>query len=141
YASTCTSCQNSCGILIKTREGRPIKVDGNPDHPVNRGKICAKGQASILNLYDPERLNEPLRKRNNILNETSWKNVDDDIIAALSLAGSKEIALITNSITSPTSLKVIEDFQKKYPSTKVYSYELFDDKIRNSAWKKVYGSG
>ena len=62
YASTCTACANSCGILIKTREGRPIKVDGNPDHPVNKGKICAKGQANILNLYDPERLKKPLKK-------------------------------------------------------------------------------
>lgn len=141
YASTCTSCANSCGILIKTREGRPIKIDGNPDHPVNKGKICAKGQASILNLYDPERLNEPLRKRNNILTETSWKNVDDDIIAALTLAGNKEIAIVTNSVTSPTALKVFEDFKKKYPSTKIYTYELFNDEVRNSAWRKSYGSG
>jgi MoCo/4Fe-4S cofactor protein with predicted Tat translocation signal len=61
YASTCTSCGGACGIIIKTREGRPIKVDGNPLHPVNKGKICAKGQASILNLYDPERLKSPLQ--------------------------------------------------------------------------------
>ena len=46
YASTCTACSQMCGILIKTREGRPIKIDGNPDHPINQGKICAKGQAS-----------------------------------------------------------------------------------------------
>lgn len=141
YASTCTSCANACGILVKTREGRPIKIDGNPDHPVNKGKICAKGQASILNLYDPERLSEPLSKRNNILTATSWKNADDDIIAALSLAGSKEIAIVVNRITSPTALKVFEDFQKKYPTTKIYSYELFNDSIRNSAWMKSYGSG
>lgn len=141
YASTCTSCANSCGILIKTREGRPIKVDGNPDHPVNKGKICAKGQASILNLYDPERLSEPMRLRNNILTGTNWKTADDDIIAALSLAGSKEIAIVTNSITSPTALKVFEDFKKKYPTTKIYSYELFSDAVRNNAWQKSYGSG
>src|SRR5512143_4328833 len=61
YASTCTGCAQACGILIKTREGRPIKIDGNPDHPVNRGAICARGQASILNLYDPNRLRSPRR--------------------------------------------------------------------------------
>jgi molybdopterin-containing oxidoreductase family iron-sulfur binding subunit len=59
YASTCTACPQACGILIKTREGRPLKIDGNPDHPINQGKICAKGQASILNLYDPYRLRAP----------------------------------------------------------------------------------
>jgi len=53
YASTSTACSHGCGILIKTREGRPIKVDGNPDHPVSQGKTCAKCQSSILSLYDP----------------------------------------------------------------------------------------
>ena len=93
YASTCNGCGQSCGILIKTREGRPIKVDGNPDHPVNQGKICAKGQASILGLYDPERLHEPLKLRS----EISWKKADQEIIAELSEArnNGKEIAIIT----------------------------------------------
>ena len=141
YASTCTSCANSCGILIKTREGRPIKVDGNPDHPINKGKICAKGQANILNLYDPERIKTPLKNSNSVFNEISWKKVDDEVISALSFAGSKEIALISNTITSPTMLKVIEDFKAKYPSVKLYSYELFNDTIKNSAWRKTYGSG
>ena len=59
YASTCTGCANACGMLVKTREGRPIKVDGNPDHPINKGKLCTKGQASVLNLYDPGRIREP----------------------------------------------------------------------------------
>ena len=141
YASTCTSCANSCGILIKTREGRPIKVDGNPDHPVNKGKICAKGQANILNLYDPERIKTPLKNSNSVFNEISWKKVDDEVISALSFAGSKEIALISHTITSPTMLKVIEDFKAKYPSVKLYSYELFNDTIKNTAWRKTYGSG
>jgi len=61
YASTCAGCRQACGTLIKTREGRPVKIDGNPDHPVNRGKLCAKGQASILSLYDPARLRSPRR--------------------------------------------------------------------------------
>ena len=141
YASTCTACANACGILIKTREGRPIKVDGNPDHPVNKGKICAKGQANILNLYDPERLKNPLKQRDGIFNSIDWKTADNDILAALSFAGSKEIAIVTNTITSPTSLKVFEDFKVKYPSTKIYSYELFNDSAKNTAWRKTNGTG
>src|SRR5574338_248647 len=141
YASTCTACANSCGILIKTREGRPIKVDGNPDHTVNKGKICAKGQANVLNLYDPERLKNPLKQRDGIFNSVDWKAADADIVAALSFAGSKEIAVLTHTITSPSSLKVLEDFKVKFPSTKIYSYELFNDSVKNSAWKKTNGSG
>ena len=56
YASTYNYNSQSHGILIKTREGRPVKVDGNPDHPVNKGKVTAICQATLLNLYDPDRL-------------------------------------------------------------------------------------
>ncbi|AFH49098.1 Alternative complex III protein ActB [Ignavibacterium album JCM 16511] len=140
YASTCTACANSCGILIKTREGRPIKVDGNPEHPVNQGKICSKGQANILNLYDPERLQQPLKRTSTGFDSTEWKKADSEIIAALSMAGSKEIAVVTHSVTSPTFTKVLEDFKAKFPSTKIYSYELFNNSNRKSAWFKCYGS-
>ncbi len=141
YASTCTACENSCGILIKTREGRPIKVDGNPEHPVNKGKICAKGQANILNLYDPERLQQPLKKSASGFDNVDWKKADNDIIASLSMAGNKEIAIVTHTITSPTFLKVLEEFRSKFPSAKIYSYELFNNSNRNSAWFKCYGNG
>jgi MoCo/4Fe-4S cofactor protein with predicted Tat translocation signal len=74
YASTCTSCSNACGILIKTREGRPIKIDGNPDHPVSKGKICAQGQASIMSLYDPDRLKNPKKKLDRRFVDYNWKD-------------------------------------------------------------------
>ncbi|HXR97913.1 MAG TPA: TAT-variant-translocated molybdopterin oxidoreductase [Terriglobales bacterium] len=61
YASTCTECAAGCGILLKTHEGRPTKVEGNPLHPINRGSLCARGQASLFNLYDPDRLRTPVR--------------------------------------------------------------------------------
>ena len=141
YASTCTLCPNACGILIRTREGRPIKVDGNPDHPVNKGKICAKGQANTLNLYDPERLKTPLKKSGSGFDEIKWKDADSEIISALNSVGDKEIAIISHTIISPTGSKVLEDFRKKYPSTKIYSYELFNDSFKNSAWQKCYGTG
>ncbi len=138
YASTCNGCGQACGILIKTREGRPIKVDGNPDHPINKGKICAKGQASILDLYDPERLKAPRFNRNDI----SWKSVDENIITALNEAqrDGKEIAIVTDRITSPTTKKVLDDFVSKYPNTKIYSHSLVNDEQRRQAWLESYGT-
>jgi MoCo/4Fe-4S cofactor protein with predicted Tat translocation signal len=140
YASTSTACSHGCGILIKTREGRPIKVDGNPDHPVSQGKTCAKCQSSILSLYDPERLQYPVRKSGADFIKTSWKDADNAIISALSKSGGKQVAIIAHSVISPTGKKVLDDFVKKYPGTKIYSYELFNEEIRNSAWKKCYGT-
>jgi MoCo/4Fe-4S cofactor protein with predicted Tat translocation signal len=141
YASTCSACSNACGILIKTREGRPIKADGNSDHPVSKGKLCAKGHANILNLYDPERLQSPKKRSEGTYGEISWHNADWEITSALSKAGDKEISVISKGINSPTGKKVLEDFKAKYPSVKVYSYELFNNKIKDSAWQKSYGSG
>ncbi|MGH9533651.1 MAG: Fe-S cluster-containing hydrogenase [Terriglobales bacterium] len=61
YATTCQECSAACGLVVKTRDGRPIKVEGNPEHPINAGKVCARGQATFLNLYDPDRLPHPIR--------------------------------------------------------------------------------
>ncbi|MCX6168082.1 MAG: TAT-variant-translocated molybdopterin oxidoreductase [Ignavibacteriales bacterium] len=138
YASTCNGCGQACGILIKTREGRPIKIDGNPDHPINQGKICAKGQASILNLYDPERLHDPLYNKNVV----SWKKVDNQIISSLSetISNGNEIAIVTGLISSPTTKKVLDDFVVKYPKTKIYSHTLLNDEQRRNAWYECYGT-
>ncbi|MGA7720697.1 MAG: 4Fe-4S dicluster domain-containing protein [Ignavibacteriaceae bacterium] len=140
YASTSTACSNGCGILIKTREGRPIKVDGNPDHPVSQGKTCAKCQASILNLYDPERLQFPVKRSGSDFVQTTWNDAGNVIIRALNNSGNKQIAIISHTVISPTGKRVLDDFVKKYPNTKVYSYELFNEESRNSAWKKCYGT-
>lgn len=62
YASTCQECPAGCGILVRVREGRAKKLEGNPDHPLNRGKLCSKGQASLQALYNPDRLTQPLQR-------------------------------------------------------------------------------
>ena len=138
YASTCNGCAQSCGILVKTREGRPIKIDGNPEHPINNGKICSKGQASILNLYDPERLKEPLISGR----KSGWENIDKDVITLLDNAkkNNKEIAIVTGKVISPTVKKLLDDFKTKYSSTKIYPVELVGDKLRSEAWFESYGS-
>jgi len=62
YASTCRECPAGCGILAKNREGRVIKVEGNPLHPINLGKLCIRGQASLQGIYHPARITTPLMK-------------------------------------------------------------------------------
>ncbi len=141
YASTLVENGQEYGILIKTREGRPIKIDGNPDHPTNKGKISPKGHASILNLYDPERLKDPMLVESGILSKSSWKEVDTQIIALLAAAvkEGKEIAVISHTVTSPSAKKVFNNFSAAYPTAKFYSYELFNDLNRRSAWTKSTG--
>jgi anaerobic selenocysteine-containing dehydrogenase len=62
YASVCGECEAGCGILVRVMEGRAKKIEGNPDHPVNEGKVCARGQAAVQTLYHPDRLRGPLKR-------------------------------------------------------------------------------
>lgn len=142
YASSCTGCSSACGILIKTIEGRPVKVDGNPDHPVSKGKICAIAQASVMGLYDPERLKNPVERPNKSGgNNISWGDADDKIISELKNASSrgKKILIVTGKVVSPSQKKLLDDFKTAYPTAKIYSYEFYNDNTRNSAWEKCYG--
>ena len=136
YASTFADDGQTYGILVKTREGRPIKIEGNPDDLVSRGKIPSKVHASILNLYDPERLQFPTLDGR----KSSWGTVNNEIIDQLifSKAAQKEIALITNPITSPSTKKLIEEFKTKYTNTKVYTTQLVNGNNKKNAWKKSF---
>jgi anaerobic selenocysteine-containing dehydrogenase len=62
YASTCGQCPAGCGILVRTSNGRAIKIEGHPQHPLNRGKTCARGQAGLQVLYNPDRLQNAVRQ-------------------------------------------------------------------------------
>jgi anaerobic selenocysteine-containing dehydrogenase len=59
YASTCRECSAGCGLVVRTMQGRAIKVEGNPNNPVNLGKTCARGQVSLQGLYNPDRVQNP----------------------------------------------------------------------------------
>ena len=59
YATTCTECSAGCGVVARVMEGRVIKLEGNPVDPISQGAICARGQAALQGLYNPDRLGEP----------------------------------------------------------------------------------
>src|ERR671920_1151585 len=73
YATTCRECAASCGIIAETRDGRVIKLEGNPEHPLNRGALCARGQSAVQGLYNPDRLRGPMVKEGG-----AWKAIDWD---------------------------------------------------------------
>lgn len=149
YASTLPYKGNAWGVLVKTREGRPIKIDGNPEHPVNRGKVDVVAQAHILELYDPERLQVPISDKDTNLKklggskENEWGKYDKEIVDKLSAAANsgKEIAVLTGKITSPTTKALFDEFKAKFPTANFYSFEQFNDLSRDEAWKESYGSG
>lgn len=77
YATVCRECPAGCGMLVRTLEGRAVKVEGNPDHPVNRGRLCARGQASLQGLYNPDRIRQPLLKdASGSFKSVSWEEAE-----------------------------------------------------------------
>ena len=125
YNSTCGACSSACGVTVKTREGRPIKVDGNIKSPISGGGLCATGQASILSLYDTERLDGPKKVNGTNLENTDWATLDSSIMAqlnAIQTAGGK-VAIVSGTIHSPSTLAVINDFKTKYTNATHITYD------------------
>ena len=112
YASTCNGCAAGCGVLVKSREGRPIKIEGNDLHAMNRGGTCAVGQGTVLNLYDSERLAAPRSPQG----KTTWAAAEEAISKELeALKAGGDVVLLSNTITSPSSKKVIAQFLAQFP--------------------------
>lgn len=72
YATTCRECAAGCGLVVENRDGRAIKAEGNPDHPVNHGALCARGQAGLQGIYNPDRFRGPMIRQGGALVATSW---------------------------------------------------------------------
>lgn len=116
YATTCGGCNAHCSLLVKTREGRPIKIEGNADSTFSMGGVCAIGQGTVLSLYDLGRLSHPISGKK----PADWKTIDSEAAKALA-AGN--IRILTGSISSPSTKAAIDAFIKKYPGTKHIQYD------------------
>lgn len=108
YASVCAACPASCGILVKTREGRPIKIEGNRESSVGQGGLCAAGQSSVLDLYDSSRLKSPTKSGKSL----SWEDWQKETLGVLKKA--KGIELVTSPVVSPTTKALLQDFKSQY---------------------------
>lgn len=121
YASTYTNGGDYCSIVVKTREGRPIKIEGNKLSSITRGGVSAQVDASVLSLYDMERLTAPVLKDTKV----EWSQIDKEVISKLnSIAGAGgQIRIVSNTILSPSTKSVIADFIARYPSTQHIMYD------------------
>ncbi|HWY38947.1 MAG TPA: TAT-variant-translocated molybdopterin oxidoreductase, partial [Bacteroidia bacterium] len=135
YASTFYDGHDYAAVLVKTREGRPIKIEGNSLSKHGHGGTSARIQASVLSLYDGARLSRPYAKGA----ESTWKAVDTEIGKGLAGMGGKEIAILSSTIISPSTRAVIAEFTAKYPGTKVYQYDSVSYSALSSANEKVWG--
>lgn len=113
YASSFVDNGDYCSIVIKTRDGRPIKIEGNEMSSITKGGTSARVQASVLNLYDKARLRQPYADGH----EATFEAIDKQVKDALA-SNTKTAYLVTGSVLSVTTKAVIQSFIAKYPNVK-----------------------
>lgn len=118
YASTIADGFDFANILVKTREGRPIKIERN-DLSTNNGSVNARVQASVLSLYDNNRLQAPLVNGA----EVSWADFDTQVAQKMNEMSGKDIVLLTQTFASPSTSKLIKEFTAKYANVRHVIYD------------------
>jgi MoCo/4Fe-4S cofactor protein with predicted Tat translocation signal len=121
YASSFVNGSDYVSVLVKTKEGRPIKIEGNSLSKVTNGGTSARAQASVLSLYDTNRIQNPGTVKDGAVAKLTWAALDQAVKGKLN-AGS-QIRIVSHTIMSPTTKAAIADFQKKFPNTKVVVYD------------------
>lgn len=136
YATSYFDGFDFASVLVKTREGRPIKIEPNPAAG-ELGKTSARAQASVLSLYDNDKIKQP--KLNG--KDETFDKVDDFVLNALTTAqnSGKRIVLLSHSYASPTFKKLFADFKMKYPSAELVTYDAYPHTAALEAAQEVFG--
>jgi molybdopterin-containing oxidoreductase family iron-sulfur binding subunit len=137
YASTCRACAAGCGVLVKARDGRPIKLEGNPEHPIGRGGLCAVGQASVLGLYDSYRYTGPRRNGQ----ATTWAEIDRDLVTWLDAIRQARgaVRFLSDTITSPTLQAALDKFLAGFADARHVSYDALSSSAILDAHVRTHG--
>ena len=135
YASTYVSEGDVIPVIVKQREGRPIKIEGNTLSPITNGGTSAQTQASVLDLYDVTRLRFPMINGK----EATFEVFDKMVAEAMAGVGTKPVVLLTGSMSSPSSLQVIKEFLAKYPGSKHVQYDAVSYSGMIEANQSSYG--
>ena len=136
YASTIANGHDFASVLVKTREGRPIKIENN-DLAATNGAANARVNASVLDLYDSLRVGWP--KKNG--EDSSWTEFDADTAQGLNnaVASGKDIVLLTQTFASPSTSKLISEFKEKYGNVRHVVYDAISESAAVEAYQNKYG--
>ena len=141
YASTCRECPAGCGILAKNREGRVIKIEGNPLHPINKGKLCMRGQAALQGIYNPDRLKTPLVRENGEWKPLSFSKAETILKAKAREAAQKgpdRVRMLTETI-GDSLMSLAGEALENLNSGDPLVYEPFAYESLKAANEKVFG--
>ncbi len=135
YATSFFDGTEYCSVVAKVRDGRPIKIEANELTPVSAGGTSARVQASVLELYDQARLKAPARGRKS----ATWEEIDEAVIQTLNEPTPGRKVLLTSTIISPTTKKIIRDLQSAYPDLEWIMYDEVSSSAIRDAHQQIFG--
>ncbi len=138
FNSTCAQCEAGCSISGRVREGRVLKLEGNADSVINRGKMCGLGQAGVQHHYNPDRVREPLLRNGDKGETITWEKAYELIAQKLDGVSGDNIDFMTGTISG--HLKVLlSNYMDSLASKNHFVYEAISPAVQRAANLKSYG--
>lgn len=138
YNSTCAQCDAGCSINGRVREGRVLKLEGNPDSAINRGKMCGLGQAGVQHHYNPDRVREPLLRNGDKGEAITWEKAYALIAEKLQGVDGEQIAFVTGGMSGHTKV-LLENYLLSFGCKNHFVYEAVAPAVVRAANQKSYG--
>ena len=140
FATTCRECPAGCGMHVAHRDGRAVKVEGNPDHPINRGGLCARGQSALQGLYDPDRVRRVVyQPRGGERRSFDWPAAIAEI--GRRLRDARGQVFVISDLQTGALAEVTEGFAKALGSQPPAFFEPFNYDTLLAAHHLVFGIG
>jgi len=139
YASTCTQCASACGIMGRVREGRILKLEGNPESALSGGRICGLGQAAVQAHYDPDRLTTPMIRENGSLKPASWEKAMGLLNATLAPAERTGRRVWLTGPTSGHHQILLRNLVEAGVATDHVVYDPLSTGVEAAVNRKMYG--
>jgi molybdopterin-containing oxidoreductase family iron-sulfur binding subunit len=141
YATTYTQDGDVLSVVAKVRDGRPIKIEGNDMNPITGGGTSARAQASVLDLYDVKRLRFPAQVVEGKIQEIpTFEAFDKAVSDKMAGLGGKPVVILTTTITSPSTKKLVGEFLAKYPGSRHVTYDAVSNSGMILANEATFGS-
>jgi anaerobic selenocysteine-containing dehydrogenase/Fe-S-cluster-containing dehydrogenase component len=138
FSTVCRECPAGCGVVAKNRDGRIIKLEGNPDHPVNRGTLCIRGQAALQGLYHPDRFRTALVGGT----PTRWEDAEKQLaerLAGLARAGQGAKIALVSGIETGSLAKLMDEWVKALGARPRVVYEPINYEALRAANRITFG--
>jgi len=142
FATVCRECPAGCGVLARNRDGRVVKVEGNPDHPVNQGALCARGQAAVQAVYHPDRFAGPQRREGDAYRAVGWEEAIKAVADRITVlrAGGKGRAIALVSQLEPGTLGgLLDKWTQAIGARPRVTFEPFGYEAIREASRQVFG--